>query len=173
MEGVGEEDGAIYFLPPTSKDKDPSSIIKDGRRCDDYYDRIQDLIDRFLVSNDEAEKRIAELYKAEVASIEQTKKKKSPRSKQSAENPQTPPKWKARPKRLAASSNASSSSDEPIASLLNKKRGRPPLAGTTLDISWKDGGTFYPKRSSQVGDEFQATKIPLAGTYAHGARSDL
>lgn len=41
---------------------------------------------------------------------------------------------------------------------------RPSLSGGIVDLSWKDGGTTYPKRSSQVGDEYQATQIPAAGS---------
>jgi len=35
-----------------------------------------------------------------------------------------------------------------------------------LDLSWKNaGGDIFPKKSSCVGDEFQATKIPEAGSF--------
>ena len=55
----------------------------------------------------------------------------------------------------------------------SSERGRLSLTGNTIDLSWKDGGSLYPKRSSQVGDEFQATNIPPAGSYSKGAHSDL
>ena len=62
--------------------------------------------------------------------------------------------------------------DDAITLLAHPKRsrGRPSL-GTSrpgqkvVDISWKEGGSLYPKRSSQVGDEYQVSFIPLAGTY--------
>jgi hypothetical protein len=48
------------------------------------------------------------------------------------------------------------------------RRGRPPsrpsLSGGIMDLSWKDGGTTYPKRSSRVGEEYQATEIPAVGS---------
>jgi hypothetical protein len=31
-----------------------------------------------------------------------------------------------------------------------------------IDLSWKDGGSSYPKRSSRVGEEYQATELPEA-----------
>ena len=39
-----------------------------------------------------------------------------------------------------------------------------PSPSAFLDLSWKEGRNF-PKQSSKVGPEYQATKIPKAGTY--------
>lgn len=62
--------------------------------------------------------------------------------------------------------------DESIALLANprRNRGRPSLGASRpsqkiVDISWKDGGSLYPKRSSQVGEDYQVSFIPPAGTY--------
>jgi hypothetical protein len=55
-----------------------------------------------------------------------------------------------RPKRAAAGS---------------RRAGRFPLASGSnnmVDLSWKDGGSSYPKRSSRVGEEYQATELPEA-----------
>ena len=43
----------------------------------------------------------------------------------------------------------------------------------TIDLSWKVGGTLYPKQTSRIGNEFQAVRIPLAGSYTEGAHADL
>jgi hypothetical protein len=49
-------------------------------------------------------------------------------------------------------------------------RGRPSLTASrpgqaTVDVSWKEGGSLYPKRSSRVGEEYQVSFLPAAGTY--------
>lgn len=38
-------------------------------------------------------------------------------------------------------------------------------SSSMIDLSWKNGGREYPKRSSNVGPEYQVHSIPLAGTY--------
>lgn len=120
-----------------------------GRRGKDYYDRIKDVIDRVLEGRNEEEKKIAELYSAEFSDDEVTRLRSTRRSVPTTSTSSTPEKRAA------------------------TKRGRPSLTGNTLDLSWKDGGSLYPKRSSQVGDEYQATDIPAAGSYSKGAHSDL
>jgi hypothetical protein len=58
-----------------------------------------------------------------------------------------------RPKRAAAGS---------------QRAGRFPLASGSnnmIDLTWKDGGSSYPKRSSRVGEEYQATELPEAGSF--------
>jgi hypothetical protein len=34
-----------------------------------------------------------------------------------------------------------------------------------VDLSWKDGGKRFPKKTSSVGDDYQATSIPVAGSF--------
>ena len=34
-----------------------------------------------------------------------------------------------------------------------------------IDLMWKDGGKDFPKRSSNVGAQYQVSVIPKAGTY--------
>ena len=57
-----------------------------------------------------------------------------------------------------------------------RRRTRPSLTGGIpgltggissgiVDLSWKDGGKSYPKHPSRVGEEYQATQIPAAGTW--------
>lgn len=36
---------------------------------------------------------------------------------------------------------------------------------TPIDLSWKDGGTSYPKASSRVGTKYQVPSIPEAGSF--------
>lgn len=37
---------------------------------------------------------------------------------------------------------------------------------TKIDLSWKYGGTAFPKRSSRVGSLYQVPQIPAAGTFS-------
>jgi hypothetical protein len=39
------------------------------------------------------------------------------------------------------------------------------LTKNKMDLSWKDGGKRFPKKSSVVGDDFQASSIPIAGNF--------
>lgn len=62
--------------------------------------------------------------------------------------------------------------DDSITLLANPKRGRgrpslgaPRPGQKVVDISWKQGGSLYPKRSSQVGEDYQVSIIPMAGAY--------
>lgn len=34
-----------------------------------------------------------------------------------------------------------------------------------IDLSWKEGRKHFPKKTSRVGEEYQATKIPLPGAF--------
>jgi hypothetical protein len=164
--GVDEEEGSITFFPRSSEIEDVSlsTIKKEGKRGKDYYDRIKDVIDRIIEGRNEEEKKISELFKAEY-NISDHKK---PMGRASIQEQISST---GRRRRAAASSTASTSSTPEKAP--TKKRYHPSLSVTTIDLSWKDGGSLYPKRSSQVGDEFQATDIPAAGTYTKGSHSDL
>ena len=142
----------MTFFPPKLNGTPNLLLTKErGRRGKDYYDRIKDVIDRILEGRNEEEKKIADLYSAEFSDDEVTRLKSSRRS-------------------VPTSTTSTTSTPEKRAS---SKRGRLSLTGNTIDLSWKDGGSLYPKRSSQVGDEFQATNIPPAGSYSKGAHSDL
>jgi len=172
---ANQENGVAGNIPTS---KDIEVVRKAGRRGEDYYDRIRDVIDRILASSNEHEKRIAGLFNEIIVPGDEPIKEKRKRGK--TPKPKLADAAQAtaiasRPKRSSASAaSVSSSEDEPIASLIKKRgRTRPSLAKATIDLSWKDGGALYPKRSSQVGDEFQATDIPAAGTYTQGAHSDL
>ena len=53
---------------------------------------------------------------------------------------------------------------------------RPSLTGHghhgLMDLSWKDGGSTYPKSSSRVGSKYQATNIPSAGSVEEGSADE-
>lgn len=38
------------------------------------------------------------------------------------------------------------------------------MGSPKLDLSWKDGGKSFPKKSSSVGDEYQVSNIAVAGS---------
>lgn len=42
----------------------------------------------------------------------------------------------------------------------------PPRHATRLDLSWKEGGSSFPRTTSRVGDEFQAIDLPSSETFA-------
>jgi hypothetical protein len=44
------------------------------------------------------------------------------------------------------------------------RRASLPAGRGFVDLSWKDGGSSYPKRSSRLGDEYQATMLPSVGS---------
>jgi hypothetical protein len=110
-----------------------------GKKNRDYYDRIKDVIDRFLKRRNDKESAVADAF---LVDREEYGKK---------ENDETA----SRPRRPTAGASRSGG---------RSGGGRPSLSGGILDLSWKDGGTTYPKRSSQIGEEYQATEIPAAGS---------
>ena len=48
---------------------------------------------------------------------------------------------------------------------------RPSISGHhgLMDLSWKDGGSAFPKRASRVGSKYQATDIPSPGSIGDGS----
>jgi hypothetical protein len=45
------------------------------------------------------------------------------------------------------------------------KRILSPRHATRLDLSWKEGGSIFPRSCSRVGSEYQAVDLPSAGTF--------
>lgn len=43
-----------------------------------------------------------------------------------------------------------------------RKRVQSPIK---LDLSWKDGGKHFPKKTSMIGKDYQVSSIPKAGKY--------
>jgi hypothetical protein len=39
------------------------------------------------------------------------------------------------------------------------------LVSAKPDLSWKDGGKQFPKKSSMIGEDYQVSTIPAAGSY--------
>ncbi|KAL7557159.1 hypothetical protein ACA910_002439 [Epithemia clementina (nom. ined.)] len=39
------------------------------------------------------------------------------------------------------------------------------LLSPKIDLSWKDGGRNFPRKKSQIGDDYQVSKLPKAGTF--------
>lgn len=108
-----------------------------AKRNIDYYDRIKILMERIEERRNSDEAKLADLYR------EQTKSRQ--RMQLSRDPLERPRRGPGRPPKLGVSYH--------------------PRDGEEVDTSWKDGGATYPKRSSQVGDEYQVSSIPPAGTY--------
>lgn len=41
----------------------------------------------------------------------------------------------------------------------------PKLGSPKIDLSWKDGGKRFPKKSSSIGEDFQVSLIPAAANF--------
>ena len=56
------------------------------------------------------------------------------------------------------------------------RRLRAPRHATRLDLSWKEGGSAFPRTSSRIGCEYQAVDLPSSDTFekeqARGASVD-
>jgi hypothetical protein len=115
----------------------PNVDQKRAKRNIDYYDRIKLVLERVEERRNSDEAKLADRYR-EATRDDQKKIEIST-------NPVVRPR---------------------------RGPGRPPKLSTSLpprnmvDISWKDGGTSYPKRCSQVGDEYQVSSIPPVGSYS-------
>jgi len=138
VNGTGDQEGSISFFPPPNKNGEVGK-----RKGVDFYDKLKDVLDRVLERRNEKETEIALAYIKDEKETEPVQEEVVPS--------------RTRPRRAGA----------------GVRRGRPSLTVSSpqvstsnhIDLSWKDGGTIYPKRSSQIGRSFQATEIPAAGTY--------
>lgn len=106
---------------------------------EDYYVRIKDVIDRINERRNTAESSAADLYRRAIS-----KPAKMP-------SPNFEPTFRRKRRKVAEQASSepnirNSSSSSPI----------------KLDLSWKYSGAIFPKKSSRVGDEYQATSIPVA-----------
>jgi hypothetical protein len=45
------------------------------------------------------------------------------------------------------------------------RRVRPQRNATRIDLSWKEGGSAFPRATSRVGNEYQAVEIPSSDTF--------
>ena len=107
---------------------------------EDYYVRIKDVIDRINERRNSVEASAADLLRRAIS-----KPVKLPA-----------PSFEPTFRRKRRKEVAEESSPKPISS------------PTKLDFSWKEGGEIFPKKSSRVGDEYQATIIPQAGISEKG-----
>jgi hypothetical protein len=117
----------------------PGIDVKSGKRNIDYYDRVKLIIERVEERRNKDEAKLADLFR------EQTRDDDRITLLQNHE---------ARPRRRGP--------------------GRPPKLGNSVpsnnnvhivDVSWKDGGAAFPKRSSRIGDAYQVTFLPPAGSH--------
>ncbi|KAG7359064.1 PHD-finger domain containing protein [Nitzschia inconspicua] len=116
----------------------PGVDKKTGKRNIDYYDRIKILLERIEERRNSDEAKLADLFR---------EKTRNDQRVGSSSNPLV------RPRR------GPSRSPKLTTSL-------PPRNVRAVDISWKHSGTNYPKRTSQVGDEYQVSSLPPAGSYS-------
>ena len=135
------------FVPPDTLD------ISRGKRGSDYYDRIKDVIDRVLEGRNEDEEQIASTFRLQ-------QEKDAPQKELEQMN------VSSRPRRTVTLSTRDDTESSSLAKSTSTRT-------TRVDLSWKDGGTLYPKGSSRIGDEYQATNIPEVGTYAKEAHCNL
>eukprot|EP00934_Nitzschia_sp_Nitz4_P000080 Nitzschia sp. Nitz4//scaffold56_size114212//43113//44916//NITZ4_003944-RA/size114212-snap-gene-0.170-mRNA-1//1//CDS//3329554688//80//frame0 len=148
VEGAGHSEGAIYFYPP--KESEPSGKRKYGPQ---QYEKILDVIEFVTTGETDDLQKIAKAYL----------------SQREIDDPKPPER--TRPSREAAPALDSAEQGQRVKRARSKASQN---SATPLDLSWKDhGGTLYPKHPSRVGDEYQATEIPPAGTYVKGSWSEL
>lgn len=118
----------------------------DSGKSKKYYDKIKDVLDHVLEKRNNDEAKVANAFLAKNADYVKMKKEK--------ESSGSSPSRAIRPRRPASDTTSTSAERRP--SVLNQ---------ASIDLSWKDGGSFYPKQSSRVGDKYQATDIPKAGSH--------
>lgn len=116
-----------------------------GEEGEDYYNSIKDVIDRINERRNSVESSAADLFRR---AHSRPVKTHSPSSSE--------PEPTFRPKRRKAEGGGTPT-------LLMKS---PTKSPHKLDLSWKNAGEdVFPKKSSSLGDEFQATQIPEAGSF--------
>lgn len=123
----------------------PNVNTKTGKRNVDYYDKVKMVLSRVEERRNREEAKIADLFREKTRDDHEIQLLTRP------------------------------------AERVRRGPGRPPKLGTSLlpksvrvvDISWKEGGSAYPKRSSQVGEDHQVNpeKIPPAGSYRSNRES--
>lgn len=111
---------------------------------EDYYVCIKDVIDRINEKRNSFESSAADLYRRAISNLGDDKQEATPNF-QSSFRPD-----KRRKVEEWAAPHSKAPSKSPI----------------KADLSWKNaGGDIFPKKSSSVGDEYQATNIPEAGSF--------
>lgn len=108
-----------------------------GRKGRDYYNRMRDVIDRVLEKRNETETEIANDYLDEFMAGDDDE---SGYESSAMHTMQWSQPTRRQPRRQMQSP-------------------------ARLDLSWKDGGSAFPRTSSRVGSEYQAVDLPLPGTF--------
>lgn len=111
--------------------------VESGDKGKDYYDRIRDVIDRIIQRRNLDEARVAELFLSDIEVLEELEELEIvPRRNETRHRTVSGIKF-------------------------------PPRSGypKPIDVSWKYTGSAYNRKSSRVGEEFNATLIPAAGTF--------
>ena len=107
-----------------------------------HYDKIKSVLDRLEESANEEEGQILNAFREKVQIVE------------------PPPLPIVRPKRGTRRPR------------LGVSVSRPVEEDSEIDTSWKDGGSLYPKRSSQIGERHQVSFLPPAGTVGTEKQSE-
>ena len=118
----------------------PNVNIKTGKRNVDYYDKIKMVLSRVEERRNKEEAKIADQFREKTRDDKEIHFLNHP-ERAVRRGPGRPPKLSS--------------------SQLLPKNVR------VVDVSWKEGGSAYPKRSSNVGDEYQVdpANIPAAGSH--------
>ena len=137
-----------YFVPTPQVELDgkhagdvyfvPKDVnVESGDKGKDYYDRIRDVIDRIIQRRNLDEARVAELFLSDIEVLEELEELEI-----------VPRRTETRHRTVSGIKF-------------------PPRSGypKPIDVSWKYTGSAYNRKSSRVGEEFNATLIPAAGTF--------
>lgn len=115
----------------------PDVDAKIGKKNFDFYDRIKAVIERVEERRNKEEAKLADKFREKTRNDQDIELSMNPAAQ--------PRRGPGRPPKLGSS--------------------LPPRNVRVVDISWKDGGTTYPKRSSQIGCNFQVSRLPPTGSY--------
>jgi hypothetical protein len=173
---VGKEEGLIFFRTPDQLEE---------------FDRIKDVVDRIMMRKDPAEALAADAYEANLArggggasgghgagtrgGSATTGKvdgaTSAAMSSSAARRAAVLPISRNRKKKDDASGGAERGGGEKSTSSTGLHPGKPHSgAGGSAkspngpDVSWKEGRSF-PKKSSSIGNRYQVSHIPEAGTF--------
>ena len=154
VKGVAEEVGMIYFRPASG---------------DREFTRIRDVLD-LLKRGDPVVPEIGEIWASYETELERRR----------LMDDQTASKKKATDDMDFEKDVTASPSSTSLGTSSSTRRARASAASKKLqesdteerdqvkranDLSWKEGGKSFPRRSSSVGSRYQVTYLPAAGTY--------
>jgi hypothetical protein len=117
----------------------PNGKVEGGKKNVDYYDKLKLVIERVKERRNEEEAKLADLFREKTQTDDQEIESILPTVR--------PRRGPGRPPKLGTSRPSSQKIDR------------------VVDMSWKEGGSTYPKRSSRVGDEYQVSTLPRPGSF--------